>query len=100
VDPTYTAVAKTDLRQSVEIAPAERQRYAAKWSIINSTLCCNDVIIYFSARTAGVRRVEQFLMPYRGRLFSQSRVPGGDIQVHNGADTTARTGYRGRDVKV
>jgi len=63
-----------------EIAPAERQRLRAKWSIINSTLAANDVIIYSPPEQPGPTR-RTISYAYAGGCFSIAGA-GRDIQVH------------------
>jgi len=89
VDPTYTGSSENGSAANPWKSLLQSDSdYAAKWSIINSTLAANDVIIYFSARTAGSDASEQFLMPYRGRLFLNRGCRAGTFKCTSGADTT------------
>ena len=89
VDPTYTGSTQNGSVSAPWKSLLDSDSdYTTKWNTIKSALATNDVIIYFSARTAGSDTSEQFLMPNGARLFIDRGCRAGTANCTSGADTT------------
>jgi len=89
VDPTYTGATQNGSAANPWKSLTDSDSdYSTKWSAIRSALASNDVIIYFSARTAGSDTSEQFLMSNGARLFIDRGCRAGTANCTSGADTT------------
>ena len=90
VDPTYTGRSSdgSAAHPWTSLLDSDSDR-AAKWNIINSALATKDVIIYFSARTAGSDTSEQFIPPNGARLFVNRGCRAGTSTCTSGAAQAA-----------
>jgi Right handed beta helix region len=89
VDPTYTGRTQNGSASAPWKSLLDSDGdFTAKWKAINAALATNDVIIYFSARTAGSDTAEQLVPPNGARLFVNRGCRAGTAHCTSGADTT------------
>ena len=92
VDPTYTGSTQNGTASAPWKSLLNRDSdFIAKWNAITTALATNDVIIYFSARTAEADISEQFVPDAqnpRVRLFVNRGCRAGTANCTSGADTT------------
>jgi hypothetical protein len=87
VDPTYTgAVQNGSAKAPWKSLLDSDSDYQSKWNAIKSALASNDVIIYFSARTAGSDTSEQFMVPHGAVLFVNRGCRADTTKCTKGAD--------------
>jgi hypothetical protein len=89
VDPTYTGGTQNGSASTPWKSLLDSDRdFTVKWNAITTALAANDVIVYFSARTAGADTSEQFVPPNGGTLFVNRGCRAGTANCTSGADTT------------
>jgi len=92
VDPTFTGAIQNGTASAPWKSLLNRDTdFVAKWNAITTALATNDVIIYFSARTAGTDVSEEFVPDAqnpRVRLFINRGCRAGTANCISGTDAT------------